>query len=76
MLKLQKMDYNKLGLKLSEVNGEGHNRPCHMSLRQNKEFAEYMNDNIQNGISILETLKEPEKHYTVSKTIEEADILW
>lgn len=76
MLKLQKIDYDKLGLKLSEVTGEGHNRPCHMSLKQNKEFAEYMNDNIQSGISILETLKEPEKHYTVSKTIEEADILW
>jgi hypothetical protein len=76
MLRLQKIDYDKFGLTLSvNVKGEGHNRPCHMSLKQNKEFAEYMNDNIQNGISILETLKEPEKHYTVSKTIEEADIL-
>lgn len=76
MLRLQHIDYEYMGLDLSKVKGEGHNRPCHMSLKQNSEFAEYMNDNIKNGISILETLKEPKKHYTVSKTNKEADIIW
>lgn len=76
MLRLQHIDYEYMGLDISKVKGEGHNRPCHMSLKQNSEFAEYMNDNIKNGISILETLKEPKKHYTVSKTNKEADIIW
>ena len=76
MLRLQKIDYDHMGLKLDKVKGEGKKRPCHMSLRQNEEFAEYMNDNIKNGISILETLKDPEKHYTISRTNKEADIIW
>ena len=76
MLRLQKIDYDYMGLKLHSTKGEGKNRPCHMSLRQNEEFAEYINDNIKNGISILETLKEPEKHYTISKTNKESDILY
>lgn len=76
MLGLQHIDYEYMGLDISKVKGEGHNRPCHMSLKQNEEFAEYINDDIKNGISILETLKEPKKNYTVSKTNKEADIIW
>jgi hypothetical protein len=75
MLRLQKIDYDNLGLELSKVKGEGHNRPCHMSLKQNEEFAEYINDNIKHDLSILNTLIEPKKHYTISKTQDEADIL-
>lgn len=66
LLNLQSSDFNNLNIDYDH-RLENNNRPCHMSLKQNEEFANYV---LQENF--LNTLTEVEKYYTISETKEEA----
>lgn len=68
LLNLQKLDGDRFdGI-------ENDNRPCHLSRKQNQEFAEYLHRYFLNGFEFNETLLETtvNKYYTKSKNKEEA----
>lgn len=64
---LQRLDMKNLQ---SMPKYETNDRPCHMSLKQNEEFANYI---LQENF--LNTLEEVEKYYTLSKNKKEAGLL-
>lgn len=55
---------------------ENADRPCHMSKKQNTEFAQYLVQHLNNKINIHETLKfeNIKKYYTRSETLSEAGL--
>ena len=78
MLGVQQIDYDKLNvnfrrLMLGRVK-ETDNRPCHMSLKQNEEFARYIHEHFLKKCNIHEILKRPEEHFTPSATLEESGL--
>jgi hypothetical protein len=68
IINISKLDWNKLSLQ-----EDNDFRMCHMSNTQNKEFANYMVQHINNEIDIHHTMTNPSKYYTTSKTLEEAN---
>ena len=76
MINLQLVDYNKFGLTLAQRDRikETHDRPCHLSLTQNEEFARYIHEHFLKKCNIHEILKRPEEHFTPSATLEEAGL--
>jgi hypothetical protein len=75
MINIQSLDhnyfYNTLNPEL-----ENTNRSCHMSKKQNLEFAQYLVQHLNNEIDIHETLKfeNVKKYYTRSSTLDEAGL--
>lgn len=47
----------------------------HLTQIQNKEFASYLHISFSNDIDIHKTFKNPEKYYTMSKTLEESGFI-
>lgn len=68
LMNLQCLDYKNLNIDFNP-RLENNNRPCHFSLKQNEEFANYI---LQENF--LNTLTDAEKYYTISETKEEAGI--
>jgi hypothetical protein len=67
-MNLQRLDYKNLNIDFNP-RLENNNRPCHLSLKQNEEFANYI---LQENF--LNTLTDAEKYYTISETKKEAGI--
>lgn len=67
MFNISKIDYNNLNLLEDEDF-----RSCHMSARQNIEFANYMQQHIETDFDIHSTMIKPERFYTASKNKEDA----
>ena len=67
MINISQLDWNALNL--SEHDDF---RCCHMSNKQNQEFAYYMKQHIKGEIDIHNTMISPEQHYTKSTTIKQA----
>jgi hypothetical protein len=70
LMNLQRLDYKNLNIDFNP-RLENNNRPCHLSLKQNEEFANYI---LQENF--LNTLTDAEKYYTISETKKEAGIKW
>ena len=68
LLNIQSSDFKNLNINFHS-RLENNDRPCHMSLKQNEEFANYV---LQENF--LETLTEVEKYYTLSETKQDAGI--
>lgn len=69
LLDLQALDFHHNGFVMNETAEETEDRPCHMSLKQNEEFAKYI---LQENF--LNTFSDIEKYYTISNTPKEAGI--
>jgi hypothetical protein len=50
-------------------------RKNHLTLTQNKQFAEYLFKHINGEIDIHDTFEHPEKYYTMSKSLEESGFI-
>lgn len=68
MNNISMLDCNELG-----VPEYMDNRTCHMSDKQNEEFANYMIRHMNNkDFDVHQTLLDPKEYYTVSKSRKEA----
>ena len=70
MINISKLDWHSL-----DLHEDDDFRMCHMSDKQNEEFANYMVKHINGEIDIHTTMQNPSKYYTTSKTLEEANWL-
>jgi len=68
MIDISKLDWNNLSL-----HEDNDYRMCHMSNKQNEEFANYMVQHINKEIDIHDTMINPSQYYTTSNTLEEAN---
>lgn len=72
LMKVQKLDYDKLRIEGLDTTIENKNRPNHLSITQSKELANYIARYFKDGFDIYQTFEDAAKYYTISKTKEEA----
>ena len=68
MFDISMLDYNNLNL-----DAEYDSRYCHMSNKQNEEFANYIKKHIETDFDIHTTMQNAKEYYTVSQSKEEAN---
>jgi len=68
-------DHELGGLDLVEYKEVIGMRFNHMTMQQNKEFAEYLYRHINGELDVHNTFVKPKKYYTMSKTLEESGFL-
>jgi len=70
---IEKQDMMQFSSKFLDENRD--KRPNHLTIKQNEEFAAYLNLSKEGKVDLNKTFKNPSKYYSMSKTFEESGFI-